>query len=190
MFSYMPLIPQLYAFMSNRLYATCLQYCAEKHPSTCVPGKMTDIFDGLHYLKLLREHVVVEDQRLPYTYFSNRYDIALSFATNGFALFKNWKQTVWILFIFNYNLPLDKCFQKDNILCVGIIPSPKRPWDVDSFILPLVDELLELVVGVSTYDALSCSFFSLYAYLITAFGNIPTVSMLMHMKGHNSLSPC
>jgi hypothetical protein len=53
-----------------------------------------------------------------------------------------------------------------------------------------MDELLELAVGVPTYDALLHSFFSLYAYLITAFGDIPAISMLMHMKGHNSLSPC
>ena len=97
---------------------------------------------------------------------------------------------MWILLIFNYNLSLDECFQKDNILCASIIPSPKKPWDADSFILPLVEELLELAVGVSTYNALLCSFFSLHAYVITAFGNIPTISMLMHMKGHNSLCPC
>jgi hypothetical protein len=53
-----------------------------------------------------------------------------------------------------------------------------------------MDELLELAVGVSTYNALLYSFFSLHAYLITAFGDIPTISMLMHIKGHNSLSLC
>jgi hypothetical protein len=79
--------------MSNCLYATCLQYHAKKHPRTCIPEKTTDIFDGLHYLELLSEHVVVKDQRLPHTYFSDHCDIALSFATNGFAPFKNWKQT-------------------------------------------------------------------------------------------------
>ena len=127
---------------------------------------------------------------LPHTYFSNDHNIALSFATDGFTPFKNQKQTVWILLIFNYNLPPDECFQRDNILCAGIIPGPNKPWDTDSFILPLVDELLELVVGVSTYDVLSYSFFSLHTYIITAFGDIPAISMLMHMKGHNSLCPC
>jgi hypothetical protein len=60
----------------------------------------------------------------------------------------------------------------------------------DSFILPLVKELLELVIGVSAYNVLLCSFFSLHTYTITAFGDIPTISMLMHIKGHNSLCPC
>jgi len=51
-------------------------------------------------------------------------------------------------------------------------------------------ELLELVAGVSAYDALSSSIFTLHAYVIAGFGDIPAVSMLMHMKGHNGLCPC
>jgi hypothetical protein len=53
-----------------------------------------------------------------------------------------------------------------------------------------VRELLELAIGVSAYDALSRSLFALHAYVITGFGDIPAVSMLMHMKGHNGLCPC
>jgi hypothetical protein len=44
---------------------------------------------------------------------------------------------------------------KDNILCAGIIPGLKKPWDADSFIYPLVHELLELAIGTSAYDGLS-----------------------------------
>jgi len=53
-----------------------------------------------------------------------------------------------------------------------------------------VHELLKLKIGMSAYDALSRSLFTLHAYIITGFGNIPAVSMLMHMKGHNGLCPC
>jgi len=126
--------------MSNHTYATCLQYRADEHAKTSasMPGTTTDIFDGLHYRLLLREHVVVGDQMLPHNYFSDQRDITLSFATDGFAPFKKWKHTTWILLVFNYNLPPDQRFQKDNILCVRIIPGPKKPSDTDSFIHPLV----------------------------------------------------
>jgi len=188
----MPLIPRLCALMSNRTYATCLQYRADEHAKTltCMPRMTTDIFDGLHYHLLLGERVVVGDRMLPHNYFSDHCDIVLGFATNSFAPFKKRKHTMWILLIFNYNLPPDQRFQKDNILCAGIIPSPKKPWDADSFIYPLIQELLELVDGVSTYDSLSSSLFALHAYVITGFGDIPAVSMLMHMKGHNGSRPC
>jgi hypothetical protein len=190
MFSYMPLIPRLRALMSNRTYATHLQYRADEHAKNRRPGTITDIFDGLHYRSLLGERVVVGDRTYPHNYFSDHRDIALGFATDGFAPFKKRKHTAWILLIFNYNLPPDERFRKDNILCVGIIPGPKKPWDADSFIYPLVRELLELAIGVSAYDALSRSLFALHAYVITGFGDIPAVSMLMHMKGHNGLCPC
>ena len=126
-FSYMPLIPRLRALMSNRTYTTRLQYCADEHAKARMPGTTTDIFDGLHYRSLLGERVVVGDRRLPHNYFLDHRDIALGFATDGFAPFKKRKHTTWILLIFNYNLPPDERFQKDNILCVGIIPGPKKP---------------------------------------------------------------
>ena len=189
-FSYMPLIPRLRALMSNRTYAARLQYRADEHAKACKPGTTTDVFDGLHYRSLLGERVVVGGQTYPHKYFSDHRDIALGFATDGFAPFKKRKHTAWILLIFNYNLPPEQRFQKDNIICVGIIPGPKKPWDADSFIYPLVHELLELAIGVSAYDALSKSLFALRAYVITGFGDIPAVSMLMHMKGHNALCPC
>jgi len=45
-FSYMPLIPRLRALMSNRTYASHLQYHADEHAKTRRPGTITDIFDG------------------------------------------------------------------------------------------------------------------------------------------------
>src|SRR5258708_10532701 len=183
MFSYMPLIPRLCALMSNHTYATHLQYRADEHAKNRRPGTITHMFDGRHYRALLR------DRTYPPNYFSDHRDIALGFATDGFAPFKKRKHTAWILLIFNYNLPLEERFRKDNIFCIGIIPGPKKPWDADSFIYPLVRELLELKIGVSAYDALSRSLFALHAYVITGFGDIPAVSMLMHMKGHNGMSP-
>jgi len=151
-FSYMPLIPCLCALMSNRTYAAHLQYCADKHAKTHIPGITMDIFDGQHYCLLLGEHVVVGDQYLAHHYFSDHCDIVLGFATNGFTPFKKWKHTMWILLVFNYNLPPDQCFQQDNILCVGIIPGPKKPCNADLFIYPLLQELLKLASGVSIYS--------------------------------------
>jgi hypothetical protein len=78
-FSYMPLIPRLRALISNRTYATHLQYRADEHAKTRRPGTITDIFDGLHYRSLLGERVVVGDRTYPHNYFSDHRDIALGF---------------------------------------------------------------------------------------------------------------
>jgi len=50
--------------------------------------------------------------------------------------------------------------------------------------------MLHLAAGVTAFDALSHSTFILQAYIILVFGDIPAVSLLMRMKGHNGLFPC
>jgi hypothetical protein len=61
---------------------------------------------------------------------------------------------------------------------------------MDSFLYPAVQELLKLSVGVRAYDVIEKEIFILRAYLLTIFGDIPAVSMLLQMKGHNTHSPC
>ena len=73
---------------------------------------------------------------------------------------------------------------------MGTIPGPKKLQDFDSFIWPLMQELLQLELGVKVYDVLSEALFILHAYLIIIIGDIPAISLLMHMKGHNARLPC
>jgi len=54
----------------------------------------------------------------------------------------------------------------------------------------LVEELLEFLRGISTFDVTQEELFALRAYLIAVFGDIPAVSMIMRMKGHNAIFPC
>ena len=61
---------------------------------------------------------------------------------------------------------------------------------MDFFLYPLVQELLKLSVGVRAYNVVEKEIFTLCAYLITSFGDIPAISMILHMKGHNARLPC
>ena len=85
--------------------------------------------------------------------------------------------------------PPQICFHSENILTLGIIPGPKKPRNIDSFLTPLTDELFQLASGVEAYDVLTESTFNLHAFLLV-FGDFLAVSMLMKMKGVNALSPC
>ena len=67
---------------------------------------------------------------------------------------------------------------------------PKKPWDWDSFCWPLVQEFIQLELGVKTFDTISQALFLLHAYLILAFGDIPAIALIMCMKGQNGISPC
>ena len=65
-----------------------------------------------------------------------------------------------------------------------------QPKDFDSFLWPLVEELLKLAARIKTFGLSSDEVFALRAFLILIFGDIPAVSMVMRMKGHNGLVPC
>ena len=143
-----------------------------------------------NYQRLLGTHVTINGQPCPYKYFGDPQDTALSLLTDGFCPFWKRKKTCWPILIYNYNLSLEIHFWICHILCVGVVPGPHKPKDFDSFLWPLVEELLKLAAGIKAFDLSSDEIFTLRAFLILVFGDIPTVSMVMQMKGHNGLVPC
>ena len=151
-FHYLPLIPRLRAMVSNTSYAKKMQY-RSKHQHD--PNKVTDIFDGTHYRSLLETPVTIGDEELPMWFFSDPRDVALGFSTDGFGPFKRRNKTAWPLIIFNYNIPPKERFRKEHIISLGTIPGPKKPADMDSFLWPLVQELLQLEIGVSAFDPIT-----------------------------------
>jgi hypothetical protein len=61
---------------------------------------------------------------------------------------------------------------------------------MDSFLIVLRDELWELSRGVAAFDALHHRVFTLRAFLIRVFGDMPAMAKLMRMKGPNAVYPC
>jgi len=149
-----------------------------------------DLFDGENYQRLKEEYVTIGGVPQPHKFFSDPRDIALGLSLDGFCPFKRRSQTCWPLIIFNYNLPPEIRFLLRYILCVGVIPGPRKPKDADSFAYPLIVELLEFLAGISTFDVEQNALFALHAYLVAVFGDIPAISMIMRMKGHNAIFPC
>jgi hypothetical protein len=187
-FKYTPLIPRLRAAHANKVRAKMMRYRADEHEH--IPGKTSDVFDSSDYRKLLGKNVTIDTETLPHYFFSDARDIAFGLSTDGFAPFKRRKQTTWPIILINYNLPPDVRSQIGNIIPLGTMPGPKKPKDADSYLFPAVQELLELERGVVAFDSLSDSLFTMHAYLIRVFGDIPAISMIMRMKGHNGTCPC
>jgi hypothetical protein len=184
-FTYLPLIPRLRAMVACSSFAQKLQYRFNHQHD---PEKMTDVFDGIHFRTLQDSFISIAGEQLPSLFFSDSRDIALGLSTDGFALFKRRTKAAWPLVVFNYNLPPEERFQKRHLISLGVVP--KKPWDMDSFLWPAVQEFLQLEIGVSAFDAISKSIFRLHAFLIFVFGDIPAISMIMRMKGHNAIVPC
>jgi hypothetical protein len=188
-FTYVPVIPHLQAFCANTKFATTMQYRSQSE-SESVPGVIKDIFDGKNYKALKTKYIQIDDKTFGCQYFDDHRDIALGLSTDGFVPFNRRKSTTWPIILFNYNLPPEIHFHVNQILALGIIPGPKKPQDFDSFLWPFLQELLRLAHGVRAFDALGGTCFTLRAHLIVVFGDIPAMSMVMRMKGHNGASPC
>jgi hypothetical protein len=186
-FTYVPLIPRLTAYYQNKSFVELLSYRAN---FTHEPNKIKDIMDSKNYARLCNEYVTVDQKRRPYKFFEDPRDIALGMSTDGFAPFRRRKKTCWPLLLYNYNLPPEIRFHLQYILCIGVIPGPNKPKDFDSFFWPAVEELLKLAMGIRVFDVAQSELFPLRAYLILVFGDIPALSMVMRIKGHNGLRPC
>lgn len=186
-FTYIPLIPRLVAYFKNPLLVNQMKYRQQFQTD---PSRTTDIFDGSNYKTLRKTHVTVGGEKQRHRYFEDPRDIALGLSTDGFAPFKKRKHTCWPLILFNYNLPPEIRFLIQHIICIGVIPGPKKPKDFDSFLWLIVEELLELSAGVRAFDVTTETMFALRAFLILVFGDMPAISMVMRMKGHNGIIPC
>ncbi|OBZ68331.1 hypothetical protein A0H81_11890 [Grifola frondosa] len=174
-YSCLPLIPRLQSYYTQHSMAAKMRYHAEEHVHD--PNTMTDIFDSNIYRSKLGKHVVIHGKKLGHTFFGDPWDVALGLSTDGFAPFKCRKSTSWPIILYNYNLPPKIHFHKENIIPLREVPGLKKPIDFDSFLWPIVEELLHLKIGVRAWDAHIAAHFILHAFLIIVAGDIPAISM-------------
>ncbi|KAB5588019.1 Transposase family Tnp2 protein [Ceratobasidium theobromae] len=187
LFEYMPLIPQLRALFCNPKTRQTMEY---RHNYKSDNSVIRDIFDGKQYHELRHSHVTIDGQRQPYKYFEDEREIALGLSTDGMCPFKRRKHSCWPLILVNYNLPPEIRTHINNTLCVGLIPGPKSPKNLGSFLIPLVEELVELAAGTPAVDYLKGVVFSLRAHILDGFGDIPALSKMLELVGHNGRFPC
>ena len=98
------------------------------------------------------------------------------------------RHSVWPVILINYNLPPRVRTHRNHIICYGVIPGTFK--NLDSYLIPLHDELGELAKGATTLDPWAEEMFWLHVYMILGFGDYPGIAKLTKMKGHNGLHPC
>ena len=187
MYSPLPLIPQLRALYCCPQTAKKLDY---RHNYKSDNSVIQDIFDGNRYHELQQQHVSIDGKKQPYKFFEDSREIALGLSTDGMCPFRRRKHSCWPVVLINYNFPPDERTHIGNITCVGVIPGPKSPKNLRSFLWPLIEELLELAAGTPAVDVRNSVVFALRAHLLSVFGDIPAVSKFLEFVGHNGRYPC
>ncbi|XP_042983181.1 uncharacterized protein LOC122312597 [Carya illinoinensis] len=113
---------------------------------------------------------------------SDARNVRLGLASDGFNPFNNLAKpySIWLVIIVPYNLPPWSCMKDQFFMTSLLIPSPKSPGnDIDVYLQPLFDELVELWEhGVPTYDASTKATFTLHAALMWTINDIPAYGNL------------
>ena len=89
-----------------------------------------------------------------------------------------------IIYLAIENLPRSERFKVENIVLVGCIPGPREPkHDINSFLSPMVDELIELWNGIQLKT--SSSLFG-YTSLRCALQTFQPTRKVCGFSGHSA----
>lgn len=189
MFCYLPLIPRLQRFFSNEKTLKELLYrYLYKISNFCI----SDVFDSEHYQNLCRQKVSVDGMKLNHRYFSNKHDIAFSICLDGYLLYKRNRggPSATPILLQIYNWPPEIRTQLGKCISLGVIPGPKGPKLIHTYLHEFEKERVLLAQGVKTFDCIEKEYFSLHAYCIFSLGDIIAIEKLLNIKGHNGKCPC
>src|SRR5947209_7805817 len=141
-FDYIPLIHRLRLQVADPQRSQKMrEYCESINDPNKYKDIMTDIWHG-ELMKHLKEKKKL---------FTQVSDIALGLTGDGVPLFKsfNWgKMACFPLMLTNFNLPPEERNKAENILLLGVIPGLSEPKLMNTFLYPLVQELLLLEAGI------------------------------------------
>jgi Transposase family tnp2 len=175
-YNIMPIIPRLRHQFRDPKRCEQLLYRARFQQDV---REIQDIFDGDRYNEL-------RDQG----FFNDDRDVALSMSTDGFQIFRQKTHDCWPIALTNLNLHPEIRVKKENMFLYSIIPGPRQPVDFNSFLHPLVKEMLDLESGVECYDGLKDEWFTLRAHLLFVSGDMPAIRKVSGLGGPNNAHPC
>jgi hypothetical protein len=189
MFCYIPLIPRLQKTFANPNITKLLSY---RHKYRSDPNSISDVFDGEHYKNLKNTVATVDGIHLPHYYFSGDDDIAFSVCLDSYLLYKRRRggPSAMPIVLQIYNLPPEIRTHLSRLICLGVIPGPRSPKDLRSFLHPFEDECVLLARGVPTFHSIKKKIFDLHAYNIFPQGDMVAIEKLLDIKGHNAITLC
>ncbi|KAG2068410.1 hypothetical protein BDR04DRAFT_1129262 [Suillus decipiens] len=132
MFDTFPVGPQLQALWRHPDQAKKMQWCQEytnniidKLKTTDgIPEVYEDVLHGKQYLDVCQSGKIKDG------------DAVLTFLIDGAQLYKYKQSDCWIYIWVVFNHVPDNQYKKKYVLPGGIIPGPKKPKNLDSFISP------------------------------------------------------
>ncbi|XP_071708869.1 uncharacterized protein [Rutidosis leptorrhynchoides] len=142
---YLPIIPRLKRLFANEKDAKLLHWHAEDRKND---GKMRHVADSLQWKNFDKDFKEFGDEIR---------NIRFGLSSDGINPFGDLssRHSTWPILLCIYNLPPWLCMKKKYIMMSLLIQGLKQPGnDIDVYLQPLVDEMMELwSTGIHVYNA-------------------------------------
>ncbi|XP_071687958.1 uncharacterized protein [Rutidosis leptorrhynchoides] len=162
---YLPIIPRLKRLFVNEKDAKLLRWHAEDRKND---GKMRHLADSLQWKNFDKDFEEFGDEIR---------NIRFGLSSDGINPFGDLssRHSTWPILLCIYNLPPWVCMKRKYIMMSLLIQGPKKPGnDIDVYLQPLVDEIMELwSTSIHVYDAYKKEYFQLRAMLFCTINDFP-----------------
>jgi len=137
-----------------------------------------DVFCGQAYLEAVQKGSIGLDD-------------VLMFSIDSAQLFERKESDCWIYIWIILDLSPDHCYKKQFVLPGTIIPGPKKPTFVESFLYPGLHHLSALQwKGLHVWDAAQDHVFDSQLYFFLGCGDGPGLTTLSNCVGHSGKCGC
>jgi hypothetical protein len=138
-----------------------------------------DIYSGSDYLDAVESGQIRDD------------DMVLMLSIDGAQLYQSKQSDCWIYIWVVFDLPPDKRYKKKYVLPGGFIPGPKKPKNVDSFVLPgLYHAAAISKEGLRVWDAYQDRIFTSNPFLFLKTADGPGMTYFNGLNGHSGAQGC
>jgi hypothetical protein len=182
---YAPIIPRLKRLFQNKEHAKLLRWHKEDRKKDVM---LRHPADGSQWRKIDREFKTFAD---------DARNLRFGLSTDGFNPFgeQSSSHSTWPVTLCIYNLPPWLCMKRKFIMMPVLIQGPRQPGnDIDVYLRPLVEELLQLwhEQGVPVWDEHEQKEFNLRGLLFVTINDWPALSNISGQsnKGYNACTHC
>lgn len=166
---YFPLKPRLHRLFGSSKTSLSMRWHADGRKKD---GKIRHVADGLAWKEF--------DARYP-EFASDDRNLRLALASDGFNPYRTMstRYSTWPVVLVIYNIEPWSSMKQSSILLSMLIPGGKSPGnDIDVFLQPLIQELIELWDGIDMFDAHTNQEFKLRAALFWTINDFPALGNL------------
>ncbi len=173
------LLPRIRSLFANPETAIMMRHAALEYEANAGSGLTGDIPLG-----------VLHDQRVRSGLLADQRDSVLTISTDGASIIGTKNSNGWLVTATILSLPPEHRYRAPFLSTLLLIPGPKNPAELETFLLPLYAELQSFEQGLDMFDGGANEHFRWRGLLIGITGDQPAVAKVNGFGGHTAKAGC